>query len=110
MSSFSVGDPLPGDRWGAWDPLEQRARPGLAPPGQRARRGHVLGVLLPEAELRRRVEQRGALRSPQVHEGAGLPHHVTPAAPPGVPWPPPSALEGTEMERSLVRCLSRVML
>lgn len=112
LSSFSVGEPLSGDRRRARDPLEQRARPGLAPPSGRARRGHVLGVLLPKAELRRRVEQRGALRAPQVLAGAGLPHRSVAAAPPGVPGPPSNALQGKEMllRQSLIWRLNRVML
>lgn len=56
----------------------------------------MLGVVLLEAELQRRVEHRGAMRAPQVRTGTGLPHHLAAAAPSGVARPPSSALKGIE--------------
>lgn len=94
--SRCVGKPLPGDRGGAGHPLEQRHRPGLGLSGQRKRRGHVLGVVLPESELRRHVEPRWALCAPPLRAQNGLLHRLPAAAPRGVPRPPAAAFQGTE--------------
>lgn len=55
----------------------------------------MLGVVLFEAKLQRRLEPRRTMCASQVHPGAGLPHHLAAAASPGVPWPPSAALKGT---------------
>lgn len=56
----------------------------------------MLGIVLLEAELQRRVEHRGPMRAPHVRTGTGLPHRLAAAAPSGVAWPPSSALKGIE--------------
>lgn len=94
--SRCVSESLPGDRRGAGDPQEQHHHPGVAPPGERERRGDMLGVLLLEAGLRSCVEPRRAVCSPQMHAVQRLPHHLPAPAWPGVPRPPSDALKGIE--------------
>lgn len=61
----------------------------------------MLGVVLLEAELQRRLEPRRPMCAPQVHPGPGLPHRLAAAASSGVPRPPSAAVKGTE-----TRCLA----
>lgn len=61
----------------------------------------MLGVLLREPELRRRVEPGRPVRVAQVHALQGLRHHLAAAAPSGVARPPPAALKGVLMTSHL---------
>lgn len=89
-----VGASLQGDGRGARDALEQRPHAGLATPGDWQRRRHLLGVLLLEPELQRRLEPGRPVCVAQVHAGQGLLHHLTAAAPSGVARPPAAAVQG----------------
>lgn len=52
----------------------------------------MLGVLLLEPELRRRLEPGRPVCVAQVHAGPGLRHHLTATAPSGVARPPSAAV------------------
>lgn len=66
----------------------------MASAGGRESRCHMLGVLLLEAELQRRLEHWRALRASQLLPNEGLPHLLSTPASPGVAGPPPADLQG----------------
>lgn len=46
----------------------------------------MLGIVLLEPRLQRRLEPGRAVRVAEVCAGQGLLHHLAAPAPPGVPW------------------------
>lgn len=85
---------LQGDGRGARDALEQHPLAGLATPGYWERRCDLLGIVLLEPELQRRLEPGRPVCAAQVHAGQGLLHRLTATAPSGVARPPPAAVKG----------------
>lgn len=67
----------------------------------------MLGVLLHEPELQRRVEPGRPVRVAQVHALQGLLHHLTAAAPSGVARPPSAAVQGVLTSRLRVMRLAQ---
>lgn len=66
----------------------------------------MLGVLLHEPELRRRVEPGRPVCVAQMHALQGLLHHLSAPAPSGVARPPSAALKGVLTSRLRVMRLA----